>query len=305
MTSVFRTLVRVLLPSSFREPHEEELLGVFDDLRREAQAAGAFAVLRLWMREVATLLSLAWQLRRESGPGRFASRSGLGSGISLLDVKLGVRMLVKQPALTLVAVFALAVAIPVGLVPEHFTSAIEAPLPVEDGDRVRVIRHRDVAASSELPLPLEDFEAWRTSLRSFGELAVTTIRGQFNVISEDGRAAPVAGAVVTASAFDVLRVVPLAGRTLLPDDERPGGPDVVVVGYDLWQTRLAGDSDAVGRSIRIGGVPHTVVGIMPEGFEFPFRDGLWLPLKTDVVRAGGAGLGSYQVFGRHAGRSSR
>ena len=124
----------------------------------------------------------------------------MSGGVSLLDVKLGIRMLGKQPVITAVAVFALAIAIPVGLVPEHFTEAIEAPLPVPEGDRIHVVRHRDRARSTELPLPLTDFEAWRTSRESFGELAVTTIRAQFNVISEDGRAEPVEGAVVTSSA---------------------------------------------------------------------------------------------------------
>jgi len=293
---LFGTLVRFLLPADFRERHGQDLTRVFGDLLAEARATGFLAIVRVWLREVPTLVSLAVRLRKTSGS--IAKRRGVGAGISLLDIKLGVRMLAKQPALTLVAVFALAIAIPVGLVPEHFTSAIEAPLPVEDGERIRALRHLDLATSSERPLPLRDFEAWRTSLQTFGELGVTTIRAQFNVILEDGRAAPVAGAVVTASAFDILRVRPLLGRTLVHADEQAGGPDVVVIGYELWQSRLGGRPDVLGTPIRIAGSPHEIVGVMPRGFEFPFRDRLWLPLRIDLLNADAGSLGSYQVFGR-------
>ena len=121
--------------------------------------------------------------------------------------------------------------------------------------------------------------------------------GSYNVISEDGRAAPVQGAEVTASTFAILRVPPLLGRTLIPADEVIGAPNVVVIGYDLWQARLAGDPDVVGRSIQIGRVQHTVVGVMPNAFLFPYREHLWLPPRLPVLanEARGRLLG---VFGR-------
>lgn len=295
---MFSALIRLLLPAHFRAKHENELTAVFNELFAAARARGMLAAFSLWIREAASLFSLAWRLRRNRQ--RTVLRPTTRGGMSFLDVKLGVRMLRKQPALTLVAVFALAIAIPVGLVPKHFTNAIEAPLPVEDGDRIRAIRYRDLATRSPRPISLRQFTEWRESLQTFDELAVTTLRAEFNVISEDGRAAPVAGAVVTASAFDVLRVRPILGRTLIRSDEEPGGPNVVVIGHDLWQSRLAGKPEIVGQSIRIGGVPHAVVGVMPEGFEFPFRDHLWTPLRADPLRGEEAGIGAYQVFSRLA-----
>ena len=288
-----------VLPASFRREHGQDLLELSTRLVHEARTKeGRLAAARVWIREAASLVRLGWCLRREARAGGTPKR--LLSHVSLIDVKLGVRMLARQPMLTLVTVFALAVAIPVGLVPEHFTSAVEAPLPVDEGHRVLALRHRDIEASAERPLPLADFDAWRTEMRSFGELAVTTIRADFNLISQDGQADPVPGAVVTASTFDVLRVPPLLGRTLLPHDERPGGPAVVVVGQDLWESRLGGADDILGSTIRIGGLPHEVVGVMPSDFQFPFRDRLWLPLRQDIIRGTGRTLGSYQVFGRLA-----
>ena len=97
------------------------------------------------------------------------------------------------------------------------------------------------------------------------------------------RAAPVQGAEVTASTFDILRVRPLLGRTLIPADEVIGAPTVVVIGHDIWRSRLEGDPDVVGRTIRVGGILRTVVGVMPEEFFFPFRDQLWVPLRVNVL----------------------
>ncbi len=211
-----------------------------------------------------------------------------GWSASWIDVKLGVRMLGKQPALTLVAVFALSIGIPVGLLPLHVMSADQG-LPVPDGDEIVVIRNWDLTASRRVRRPIHDFVQWRQDLTSFEDLGFAR-EATYNVISDDGRAAPVRGAEVTASVFSLLRVPPLLGRSFNEADETIGAPNVVMIGYDLWQSRLAGDPDIVGKTIRIGSVPHAVVGVMPEGFLFPYRDHLWYPLRVnplDYERGGG------------------
>ena len=75
---------------------------------------------------------------------------------------------------------------------------------------------------------------------------------------------------------------------------------MAIIGYDLWQSRLAGDPKIIGRDVRIGGVPHTIVGVMPKGFLFPVRHQLWLPLRDSptVEPREGAPL---TVFGRLRG----
>ena len=209
-------------------------------------------------------------------------------------------MLVKTPGLTAVAVFALAVGIPVGLLPGHLVNAFEAPLPFFEGERIHLLWNFNRESSRGEAPSLYDFSQWRDQLRSFEAIAVSTAGASYNVESEDGRAAPVPGAEVTAETFEILRVAPLLGRTFLRGDEQLGSPSVVVIGYDLWQARLGGVSDVVGRTIRIGGMPHTVIGVMPDGFLFPLRDNLWLPLRmsphTDEHLLGRAHL----VFGRLA-----
>jgi putative ABC transport system permease protein len=253
-----------------------------------------------------TLSMRVWALRRGAKRlqlTRPSREGGLGNGwggISWLDVKLGLRMLVKQPGLTLVAVFALAIGIPFGLLPMHAVNVLQAPPPFDEADQIKMLSSFSTATSSMEPPTLYDFVQWREELTTFDALAAMTSFSSYNVMSEDGRAAPVRGSEVTASTFEIVRVPPLLGRTLIPADEVIGAPDVVLISHDLWQSRLESDPDVVGRTIRVGGVSRTVVGVMPEGFLFPGRDQLWMPLEvnptTDVHSEGRP----YRVFGRLA-----
>ena len=215
--------------------------------------------------------------------GELSSRmSSAMPGASWLDVKLALRMLFNQPGLTVVAIFALAIGIPVGLLPLHVLHSLTTPLPVEAGEEIVMVRNYDRASSDPVSRPLHDFVQWREQLSSFEDLGMWR-SDLYNVNSEDGRATPVRGAEVTASTFSLLRVRPMIGRMLSKEDEVIGAPDVVVIGHDLWQSRLAGNPNVVGSTIRIGAVPHTVVGVMPEDFLFPERDHLWLPFRYDVL----------------------
>lgn len=138
---------------------------------------------------------------------------------SWIDLKLGIRMLVKHPGLTLVAIFALAVGIPVGMAPVHLSAALEAPLPEDPGNRVRAIRHWDPASGTAKSPTYRDFRVLREELTTFATLGAFRISSS-NIASEGGRAAPVAGAEVTASSFDVLGTQPLLGLPDLCGDSR-------------------------------------------------------------------------------------
>ena len=203
-------------------------------------------------------------------------------GASLLDVKLAARMLGRQPGLTLVAVFALAIGIPVGLLPTHVLSSLGEPLPVAGGERIVMVRNYDRMESEVVSRPLHDFVQWRDELSSFSHLAMWRTE-MHNVGSGDGWSAPLQGAEVSSSFFPLLGVAPLMGRPLGEADEVLGAPQVVVIGHDFWQSRLGGDPGVLGRTIRIGAALHTVVGVMPDHFRFPYRDELWIPLRDDPL----------------------
>lgn len=205
------------------------------------------------------------------------------SRISWLDVKLGVRMMVKHPAITLVGGLGLAVGIAISVGFYSFSMAhIYPALPLDDGERVVALENRDVTIDNEERRSLHDFFTWREELESVEDLAAfRTV--ERNLIVGDEPPELVKVAEMTAAGFRIARVAPLHGRHLVPEDEREGAPPVLVIGYDVWRNRFGGDSGVVGRTVRLGGVAHTVIGVMPEGFAFPESHRFWTPLRADPL----------------------
>jgi predicted permease len=242
-------------------------------------------------RYLLNLLASAWSLAR-----RHVSRRRI-SALSWLDVKLSLRMLVKHPLLTAVAVVSLGLGIPAGLVPGLIFDGLEAPLRFEEGDRIRLLRYRSLETSSELTPTTFDLGVWEEELSSFETLGAVRLV-EHNLDAASGLPAPVIGAEVTGSLFGLLRARPLLGRTILSDDTAPSSPAVLVIGEDLWRARLAADPEVVGRVVRIGGDPYTIIGVMPRDFGFPVRQQMWLPLReTAAVPADGI---TVEVYGRLA-----
>ena len=211
------------------------------------------------------------------------------SGPSLLDVKLGARMLRKHPGLTLAALFALGVGIPVGLAPMHVVGALFRPLPEDAEGRIRILRYWNTRTNNAERPGYFDLSLWRERLTGFESIGAARGVG-YNLVLGEGEVVQVSGAEVTASVFEMLGTAPLLGRPLVPADEQTGGPDVAVIGHDLWQARFAGRPDIVGATVRTGAVQRTIVGVMPPGFLFP-SDGylyplgqqLWVPLREEGV----------------------
>ncbi|MEX2177745.1 MAG: ABC transporter permease [Gemmatimonadaceae bacterium] len=202
---------------------------------------------------------------------------------SWLDVKLGGRMLIRYPVLTIVGGISMAFAIWVGAGTfEAIRQLVFPVIPLPESNRIVVMQNWDAAANRPEFRATHDFVAWREALQSVDDLgAYRTVTR--NLMITEGLAEPVFTAEVTASAFRVLRVPPLLGRTLLDDDERADAPLVAVIGHDLWQSRFQGDSGVIGRTVRITGAPTTIVGVMPDGFAFPQTQELWAPLRIDVT----------------------
>ncbi|HEX6912242.1 MAG TPA: ABC transporter permease, partial [Longimicrobium sp.] len=222
------------------------------------------------------------------------------SGLSWLDVKLGVRMLFKYPGLTLVGGLGMALAIGVGAGMFAFMYAFMFPrLPLDEGHRIVAIENWDLRRDNQDRRSLHDLAAWRTELRTVREVSAFRDVDR-NHIAPDGTTTPVALAEITASGFRVARVAPALGRYLVDEDEMPGAQPVVVIGHDVWRTRFAADPRIVGRTVRLGNVMHTVVGVMPRGYAFPVNHDWWIPFRltpSDHPRGGGPEL---HVFGRLA-----
>jgi putative ABC transport system permease protein len=287
-------LLRWLASVLVRGPHAADVLADLDQAIERDLERGR-SVQRARWRYFTNALTSALTLGSERL--RRAARRLPRFGFSLIDVKLAVRMLVKHPGLTLVAVFALALGIPTALFPFQMINIFSTPLPFEDGSRIVGLRHRVVGEFEALRGSLHEYQTWRESLGSFDQLGAAS-SSMFNIIADDGRAEPWRGAHMSASAFGIVRVSPVLGRSLVAADELPGAPDVVVISHRLWQSVLGGDPAALGKQIRVRDARHTVVGVMPEGFLFPVNDDLWLPLRAEAAETQPGNGPSLWIFGR-------
>ena len=200
-----------------------------------------------------------------------------------IDARLSLRMLVKYRGLTLIGGFAMAVAIAIGATAfETLNEMLTPALPFEDGGRIVSLHYAASNPANRRRDMLRDFAHWREALTSIDDLgAFRTV--QHNLASPYAPPEPVRLAEMTASGFALARTPPLLGRYLLPADEQAASPPVVVVGYQAWHSRFAADPQIVGRAITLSGVPHTVVGVMPAGFGFPFDHHFWIPFRTDSL----------------------
>jgi len=222
--------------------------------------------------------------------------------VSWLDWKLGARLLLKHPALTIIGGLSLAAAMAIGAVGiEVADELLYKRLPFDEGSRVVRLETQDVAASRVEPRVLHDFAIWRRSLKTVAELGAARV-SERNVLTGEGRVEALSVAEITASAFPLTRVLPLLGRPLHPTDELQGAEPVVVLSYDVWQRQFLHDPAIIGRVVDVGRTARTVVGVMPPRFGFPHDEQAWVPLAVQDAppREGPA----VQVFGRLADGAS-
>jgi predicted permease len=280
-------LARVLLRRFAPPARVEDLLGDLEEAHR-ARVAGRG-------RWLATLLTNLEAIEMAAASALLRLRHG-AAPVSWIDLKLGVRMLVKYPGLTLIGGLALAAAIGLGAAWFEVTQQFAKPrLPFAEGDRIVRIDLFDAAASRVEPRALYDFQHWREQLKSLNQLGAYR-SFERNLITADGNGQPTTVAEISASAFALTGAAPLLGRTLIETDAQPGSAEVVVIGYDVWQSRFNGERDVIGRTVGLARTPATIVGVMPEGFRFPVRHQLWVPLRlTSAPPREGPAI---SIFGR-------
>ena len=228
-------------------------------------------------------------------------RRGLpGLDALAFDLKLGGRMLVKYPGLTIVGGFAMAVAIAVGATAfEAISDILDGTLPFPGGDRVVELEFVGANPSQPEQRVMHEFAALRGALTTVEH--VSAFRNtQHNLVAAGIAPEPVEVAEITPSAFAITNAPALHGRYLLPSDESDAASPALVIGYHAWQVRFAGDPSVVGRTVSLGGVPRTIVGVMPDGFEFPAYHQFWIPLRVDPLKYARWEGPSLAIFGRLA-----
>src|SRR5262249_3079555 len=215
------------------------------------------------------------------------------------DLRYGLRMLLKKPGFTTVAALTLALGIGTNSAIFSVVNAVLLrPLPYENADKLfklnRVNPKKPNLGARTSPLNCLD---WRGQNQSFEYLGAYTDTSKFNL---SGGAEPerVSGAMISDSLFLTLGARPKLGRNFLPEEDRKGGPNVVILSHQLWSRRFGMDPGAVGRSLTLDNRPYTIVGVMPQDFDFPSKEtAVWVPYGP-TYEDGGRGNFFVDVIGR-------
>ncbi|NKB89031.1 MAG: FtsX-like permease family protein [Acidobacteria bacterium] len=234
---------------------------------------------RVWM---STLQTGGSEREPVRGAGALATGGGGFRGLGH-DVRGAVRGIVRRPATSAGAVLTLAVGI--GLTAAMFSivqGLAMRPLQVDEPERVVAVRRLDprFGESGVVPIDFSAYDDLRTRQTSFAALAGW--QGlSVNLADDLEPADAIGGLAVTTEFFDAIGLQPILGRAFAERDGAVGAEAVVVIAHDLWSGRFGADPDILGTSIRLDGTPTRVVGVMPEGFGFPWNSDVWKPLQLD------------------------
>lgn len=226
------------------------------------------------------------------------SSSGL-AGLAL-DVRYGARMLRRRPGFTLAAVLTMALGIGAATTLFGITyDVLLKPLPWPDAGRLVQLTEGREGSTRSLGRPFftnASYNAWKGPSSTLEGLAGW--RDEIDILSAAGGTPERAKVVAaTASLFSVLEAHPIVGSLYTEADEAAGADQVTVLSYRAWRRFFGGQRDAIGKIVKLDGLPYTVVGVMPSGFAFPDREALlWTPLHVPPVVDETSGSHSIAIF---------
>jgi predicted permease len=208
----------------------------------------------------------------------------------LRDVRYSVRTLRQSPGFALTAILTLALGI--GAVTSIFsvvTSVLLKPLGFDHPGQLVMLRETDGSVATD-PLPDNPQQVlnWQANSKTLADVAAFQ-NGGYSVASGSGHPEILSGLRITPNFFSVLGVQPIYGRSFLPSETVKGNDNKAILGWDAFQRYFHGNPAAIGQTLRIGGYPVTVVGVLPESFDFPTVTEMWA--TTSLARRQ-----PYQVF---------
>ncbi|MCI0672571.1 MAG: ABC transporter permease [Myxococcaceae bacterium] len=215
------------------------------------------------------------------------------------DLRQAFRALRKSPGFTLIAVLTLALGMGANSAIFSVVNAVLLrPLPMKDADALVRIESVD-ARRGPKPSSAPDFRDIRAQNRSFTDMTAVNAT-ELSLTGAGGEPERLQGAQVTAAFFEVMGVQAQLGRTFQSEEDQPGKSKVVVLGQSLWKRRYGADPGILGRTISLGGEPHTVVGVVRADFDFPSKAQLWVPLtwEGDLVNPENRGSHWLHSYGR-------
>jgi predicted permease len=197
------------------------------------------------------------------------------------DLRYAVRSLRRAPGFASVAIITLALGI--GVNTAMFTvvnGVLLRSLPFAQPDRLFLVSYRE-PGNPWMPEPVlsdHNYLAFKARTRAFASVA--TFSGGLVTVTGGGEPERISGALVTPELMGILGVAPAIGTTFTADDGKPGRAPVALLSDQLWRKRFAADPLIVGKLVVVNGVSHTVLGVMPAGFDFPAHAALWQPTEV-------------------------
>ena len=203
------------------------------------------------------------------------------------DARYALRMLIRTPGFSLIAILTFAVGIGVNTaVFSVVNGVLLRSLPYPDADRITLVwldNRRQGIKEDITSYP--NYRDWRDQNSSYAHLAAF-VTPSFSLTGA-GEPERLRGAAVTANFFDVMGLQPSMGRLFGVENEVDGKDAVVLLSHGLWQRRFGGAADVIGRTISLNGRPHEIIGVMPSELRWPDKAELWVPLapNTDTREA--------------------
>lgn len=203
-------------------------------------------------------------------------------GTILHDLRYGTRMLLKSPGLTAVAVLSLALGIGANVALFSVVNAVLLrPLPYPQPERLMLVGQRGTGGDDG-SVGEPKFLFWHENQQSFEALALYQPIGSGVNLAGGNEAEFVPALKVSQDFFRVLGVAPQLGRSFVNEEDQPGGAPVAVLSQSLWRRRFGGSSELIGRNVLIDSVPHTVIGVLPPGFNFLPESDVYVPLRPSL-----------------------
>ncbi len=215
------------------------------------------------------------------------------------DIRYGLRSLLKHRTFTLISIVTLALGIGVNTAIFTVVNAVVLrPLPYQDSERLAMLwTTKD--SNLEQAFSFADYNDLKSQTKSFSSLGAASPLWNFTLTGEGTEPEPVQGMYVSANLFELLKVAPEKGRAFAAEEDRVGGPPVVIISRALWERRFAGDPNVVGKTMSVSGASATIVGIMPAQFQFldPAAE-LWAPLAQNQFASSARQVRLLSVVGR-------
>src|SRR6185503_7161358 len=198
------------------------------------------------------------------------------------EISQSIRSLLRHPGFTAVAVITLMLAIGVNTAIFSVVSAVLLKaLPFRDPEQL-VSVHKAPSATGFPGIAAYQYLAWKDKSANFQDLAAFS--DDNTNPTGDGEPERVPYARVTASLFSTLGVQPVRGRFFLPEEDKPGATNVVVVSENFWQRRYGRDEKILKQTLTLDNKPYLIVGVMPRSFRFPGEFDIWLPFALDPYK---------------------